>query len=341
MECGDHRAPVDVPPFMEDWTAWSKEELEHQYSPSQWSPHLPPSRVIAEYVTAATRDIATCRDTLTWRTYPVTKTDPDDTDIVMDVYGEDLPAGSGVLVYVHGGYWQELNKDLVGGLMGPLCARGVVVVVLQYTTAPQGRMTDMVKEIHRGVLEAHALAQRKNWGACVTMGWSAGAQLVLQALLQLGEDKGLIPPPASGAAGSECQVSPVSWIRGVVAVSGIFLLTPLVETYVNEPLKLSRTEAWQLSPLNMDNCRSLRARVKHQLHLLIAVADNDSPSFRQQSQAYAQMLRTSGFFFVAELTVQSSDHFRIISQLSDPSNYFSQELLKFIQLHSNEQLSTD
>jgi len=43
-----------------------------------------------------------------------------------------------MFIYVHGGYWQELNKHLVGGMMGPLYQEGIVTTILPYTIAPDG-----------------------------------------------------------------------------------------------------------------------------------------------------------------------------------------------------------
>ncbi|RXG53873.1 Kynurenine formamidase [Armadillidium vulgare] len=55
----------------------------------------------------------------------------------LDVFGEDLPYDSYILMYVHGGYWQLLSKELSSYVVEPLYKNGFVTVIVGYTLAPK------------------------------------------------------------------------------------------------------------------------------------------------------------------------------------------------------------
>jgi arylformamidase len=88
------------------------------------------------------------------------------------------------VIYIHGGYWQTLNKEdfaFVG--QGPL-ELGYNVVLAEYTPAPQSSMTQMVQEIGR--LLDHLASNRDELkighGPVCLVGHSAGGHLGLVLL---------------------------------------------------------------------------------------------------------------------------------------------------------------
>lgn len=54
-----------------------------------------------------------------------------------------------VFVYIHGGYWQELNKINSAYCVGPLVAAGIKVIVLDYDLCPSIALEQIVSEIER------------------------------------------------------------------------------------------------------------------------------------------------------------------------------------------------
>lgn len=54
-----------------------------------------------------------------------------------------------VFVYVHGGYWQELNKINSAYCVGPLVAAGIKVIVLDYDLCPSITLEQIVNEMER------------------------------------------------------------------------------------------------------------------------------------------------------------------------------------------------
>ncbi|XP_069998581.1 kynurenine formamidase [Penaeus vannamei] len=127
-------------PGKEDWTNMNKKDLEEQYSPSRWSKRYAHDEIIDAHVKEAARLSKAARADLPrpprldvpYGSAPRAK---------VDVFGEDLPGDSPIMVYVHGGYWQELSKDLSAYPVAPLYKAGILSVIVGYDLAPQGLYT--------------------------------------------------------------------------------------------------------------------------------------------------------------------------------------------------------
>jgi arylformamidase len=49
-----------------------------------------------------------------------------------------LSADVPILVYIHGGYWQELNRDMSAYCVMPQYQSGIRVIIVGYDLAPKG-----------------------------------------------------------------------------------------------------------------------------------------------------------------------------------------------------------
>lgn len=56
---------------------------------------------------------------------------------LIDIY-ENSPTSENTFVYIHGGYWQELNKDISAYCVEPLMNAGIRVIIPGYDLAPLG-----------------------------------------------------------------------------------------------------------------------------------------------------------------------------------------------------------
>ncbi|NWI79273.1 KFA formamidase, partial [Dryoscopus gambensis] len=204
-----------------------------------------------------------------------------------------------VLVYIHGGYWQCLSKDESGFAAPPLVSQGVAVVAVGYDTAPKGHMDAMVLQVRRSLV--FLVEQYPGIRGIYLCGHSAGAHLAAMAL---------------ATDWTEFQVVPD--IKGAVLVSGVYDLEPILHTYVNDALTMSREVAQRNSPM-----RHVTPAVPGACQVLVAVAQHDSPEFRRQSQEYSQALRAAGWS-VSLLDLAGVDHFDVIEKLSEDSYVLTQ-----------------
>ncbi|XP_051529332.1 kynurenine formamidase isoform X3 [Myxocyprinus asiaticus] len=226
----------------------------------------------------------------------------------LDVYvpsssSPDLP----LVIYLHGGYWQFLSKDESGFLAVPLVQKGVVVVAVGYSIAPKGNMDLMVSQVRRSVVSV--IQQYSHISGLYLCGHSAGAHLAAMVL---------------STDWSQYDISPQ--IKGAFLVSGIYDLQPILSTYVNEPLKMTEEVALRNSPSRLLSQLQLSSS---SCHIVIAVAQNDSPEFRKQSEEYFKDLESAGLKVSYE-DVPNTDHFSIIEQLVDENYHLTKLLLKMM-----------
>ncbi len=188
------------------------------------------------------------------------------------------------LVFIHGGYWQRNARADFACFAAGLTAAGWSVAMPGYTLAPETRLSGIVREIGTaldwlaGEGHRHGIA-----GPLIVSGWSAGAQL---AALHLGH-----PAVAAG-----------------LAISGVYDLAPLRDTYLNDKLDLSDEEIEALSPLRLPvtNKPLTIAYGTRELPALIRDARN---LHAKRSAAHAPGLL---------LPVANADHFSILNAFRRP-----------------------
>ncbi|XP_072516368.1 kynurenine formamidase [Salminus brasiliensis] len=290
---------------MSDWRNTNKEELEKQYSPSQWSHRMAADDVIKAHVAALKSGTEKARAVAqTLLDVPYGDGDGEKLDVyVPNSSSPDVP----LVIYLHGGYWQFLSKEESGFMAVPLVQKGVVVVAVGYSIAPKGNMDLMVAQVRRSVVSV--IQQYSHINGLYLCGHSAGAHLAAMVL---------------STDWSEYSVTPQ--IKGAFLVSGIYDLLPILSTYVNEPLKMTEEVALRNSPSRL--VPQLKAS-SAACEIVVAVGQNDSPEFRKQSEDYFKSLGTAGLKVVFE-DVPNTDHFNIIEQLVDENYHLTQLLLKMM-----------
>ena len=188
------------------------------------------------------------------------------------------------LVFVHGGYWQRNAKaDFACFAQGPNEA-GWSVAMPGYTLAPEASLASIVAEIGTALdwLAEHGPG-RGIAGPLVLAGWSAGAQL---AAFHLGHRA----------------------VAASLAISGVYDLAPIRETYLNEKLGLTDAEIAALSPLRLPATPKPMtvAYGSRELSALVHDARN------------LHALRSAAHTPGALLPVPDADHFSILDEFRRP-----------------------
>ncbi len=200
-----------------------------------------------------------------------------------DLYPAEDPQAP-CLVFVHGGYWQRnARADFACFAEGPNAA-GWSVAMPGYTLAPDASLAGIVAEIGTALdwLAEHGPA-RGIGGPIILAGWSAGAQL---AALHLGH-------PA---------------VTAVLAISGVYDLAPIRETYLNEKLKLTDTEVETLSPLRLPIV---------QKPMTVAYGSRELPALVHDARNL-HALRSTAHAPGALMPVPGADHFSILDEFRRP-----------------------
>lgn len=202
---------------------------------------------------------------------------------VMDLFsaGPDAP----IVVFLHGGYWQALDKDWFSGLAPALLQHGVSLAVPSYDLAPNVRLGAILKQVR----EAVDLIRARNGGTRpVVFGHSAGGHMAACML-------------------SEARAC------AAVAVSGVFDLRPLIPTSLNTALDLDANEAAALSPIfwPIPNGSTPGGTV-----LDCLVGGDESPEFLRQSRMMADHWANNGVQTRYE-ALPGLNHFTVLDPLFD------------------------
>ena len=283
---------------MDDWRRWPRERLEREYSPSSVLDSIEPFvRAYAERSMEALARLPVRRDV---------RYGPGDDDRL------DLaPAGTGapLLVFFHGGYWQELGKaDTLFPAPG-LVADGIAYAAVEYTLAPRASLDQIVDQAMRSVafLARNAEALGIDGRRIHVAGHSAGAQLA--AMTMLGDSRGVNGPGSVSIAGG-------------VLVSGVYELEPLIGTSINDALGLDADAARRNSPLRL--CRGAAPQAVGQAAghraspapAIVCWGENEPSEFGRQGRALASAWAAAGGP-VQALEVAGRNHFDILFDLAD------------------------
>lgn len=198
-------------------------------------------------------------------------------------------------VFLHGGYWRALDKSDHSFLAEPLVAAGATTVVLNYDLCPQVTVDDIVRQVRAGItwIYHHAADLGGDRDRFYLSGHSAGAQLAVMAL-----DRNWL----------ESEGLPADAIKGIVAVSGIYDLTPVLRITVNEEIRLTYEMAERNSPM--------RHPPDPLAPVLIAVGGEETVGWIEQSRDFDETCRRSGVA-CGYLEVPGAHHFSILYELAD------------------------
>lgn len=222
-----------------------------------------------------------------------------------------------LLVFIHGGYWQELG--LADSLFAaPGCmAHGAAFAALDYRLAPAVSVAQIVDDCCDAVAQLQAQATELGFDPqrIVVAGSSAGAHLAAMVAMRM---------PQTGHP-----------LRGTVLVSGIYDLEPLVGTSINDALGLDVATAVALSParqiitppLGISHIQSLLSFYSCQN--IICWGEIETAEFKRQSHDFANTLHALGAA-CEQFEVPGKNHFDIILDLTDPHTTLGSATLRLL-----------
>ncbi len=204
-----------------------------------------------------------------------------------------------LLVFIHGGYWQELSKNESLFAAEDCLAAGAAFAAVDYTLAPHATVEQMVLECRQALrwLHAHAAELGFDGRRIVVAGSSAGAHLGAMCCLRGWPGDADLPAGLPAAA---------------VLVSGIYELAPLIGTTINAAPALTQASAARVSPLRFDLTGFPPA--------LVCWGEIETDAFKLQSRALAQGIEAATGRSVPSVEVPGRNHFDVILELARPGS---------------------
>ncbi|MDL2397837.1 alpha/beta hydrolase [Rhizobium mayense] len=211
-----------------------------------------------------------------------------------------LPEGQprGLVVFVHGGYWLELDKSYWSHLAAGSIAAGYAVAIPSYTLCPNNRISGIGREIAAAITTASEMVG----GPIVLTGHSAGGQLVARMMTKTS--------PLGDAA--------LKRIQHVLAISGVHDLRPIMRRAMNENLRIDAAEAMAESPALLEPVENIR--------LTCWVGGAERAEFIRQNALLANIWTGLGAPTGA-VVEPDQNHFTVLDGLTDAMHPLTRTLL--------------
>ncbi len=298
------------------WNFFTREETDYQYSPTLWTKRLPKEELLPTHIDSTTNSSNQYREAMgnQLQTVPFGKGEYAGQ---MDVFRpNNLPENAPIVIYIHGGWWQWFSKEQFSFLAAPFNKKGMAVYMPGYRLAQDwendGPIESIVAQMEAAVAAILQEACDKNSPAVYLIGHSAGGHLV-SMLHQTDWSTYNVPKEAQNK------------IKAVFSLAGVFDLRFLLNSYVNDVIKMPIQSAEKMSPqLRERNINSLCP-----IHLVLP--EFDTAEFFRQTKEYQQKLLQEEQ--ICHLHVaHNKDHLSIIEDLENDQdelfNYLFQHMEK-------------
>jgi arylformamidase len=220
-----------------------------------------------------------------------------------------------VVIFIHGGSWNEGNKNIYGFLGRNFAKKGIVTVIANYTLSPDGSYDTMAKEVAAVIKWTYENIEKHNGNPnqIFLMGHSAGGHLI--ALV------GTNPK----------YLENTNLIKGIILNDAAGLdMNSFLEKY--PPTKNRNYDVtWTKNPENWKDASPIYFLSEKTPPIFMITGTNTYPSIISQNKDFVKKLNT--FQPSVKINYQSKKHIPMMSQFIFPWNKNYKEIIKFIDIH--------
>lgn len=208
---------------------------------------------------------------------------------VMDFYPAEN--AKGCLVFIHGGYWQSFSKFETSWVADGFVGHGLSVALLNYPLCPEVKIADIRESCAKAFVQLYSkVLNAVERQAVLVTGHSAGGYLAAAYLTEDWAARGL----------------PANPIKAVISLSGVFDVSPLMQTSLNKALRLDEAQS---SALNL-----IATKPRCTAALALAVGEKETSEFHRQS---ADLAKSWASLRPQVLDVAGVNHFTLVDSLAD------------------------
>ena len=207
---------------------------------------------------------------------------------VLDFYR--APNTKGTVIYIHGGYWRMLSKIETSWVADGFVEHGASVALINYPLCPEVSLGDIRNSIIRSFVHLYknVLNEEERENIVVT-GHSAGGHL---AALHLATDWTKFGLPENP-------------IAGVIAISGIYDVAPLMQTSMNADIGITESTAPDLNLMT--------AKMKSHAPIVFVVGGDEPQEFHRQA---ADQAKAWTEVQPKILSLAGTNHFTVVDALA-------------------------
>ena len=223
-------------------------------------------------------------------------------DETLDIFpaksGSESTFGAPVHIHIHGGRWTLFTKDEESFIAPTFVSAGVACVVPDFSNIPKVRIPEMVAQVKRAI--AWTYRNAASFGGdperIHLSSHSSGSHLAGVALLTDWEKEFGLPGDV---------------VKSALLVSGMYDMRPVMLSARSSYVKLTDEEVLALSAI-------LQPEKVH-TPLTLVYGEKETPEFRRQPKAYAEVLAAAGKP-VKVVEIPGVNHFEILRQLGEPGS---------------------
>ncbi|PWT72231.1 MAG: hypothetical protein C5B59_16120 [Bacteroidetes bacterium] len=207
------------------------------------------------------------------------------------------------IVFIHGGYWHLLDKELFHFLAPSFLARNINIVFINYLLAPEATMDMIVSSCHRAIqwLHDNIISYNGNPMEMYVMGHSAGGHLAMMLL----------------------TAEHTKYLKGVVSLSGLFRLEPVMLSFLNGILLMDIETAEKNSPVlfkSLNKCP-----------IILAIGLNETDEFKDQSLEFYESSKNADRV-IELLTVRDRNHYSILDEITERDSQLLSAIFRLMVL---------
>jgi arylformamidase len=201
--------------------------------------------------------------------------------------------GAPIFAFLHGGWWQDLSIEYAAAPALALTDAGAIYASIGYTLAPAVGLREIVAEVSAALttIAAQATGMGGDPRRIVLAGHSAGAHLAATQLTALAPE------------------APRYTAAGLLLIGGAYDLGPITESYVNEKVRMSETDAAALSPALLTPL--------HDVPVKIRAGEEEPEEFRRNAALLLERWAPN-LSAIDSATLSGRDHFDALDELADP-----------------------
>jgi arylformamidase len=212
---------------------------------------------------------------------------------IIDLFWPSASRNAPIALFIHGGYWRSLEPSSFSHLATGVNAHGIAFAAIGYDLCPAVTVATIIDQVRA----ATAFLFRRHKMPLVASGHSAGGHL--PACLIATDWK------------RESADLPQDLVRAGLSISGLFDLAPLMDTAMNNDLRLDPVSAANVSPLFWE--------VAPERTLDAWVGGAESAEFLRQSREIANVWGEKDVA-TAYVAVPGANHFTVLDPLADPAS---------------------
>ena len=222
----------------------------------------------------------------------------------LDIFWPGTERECPIVVFIHGGYWQRLDRLAFSHMAKGLNGVGVAVAIPSYTLAPDISISGIINEVRRTCLTLYQTYKRR----LTVIGHSAGGHL---AACMIATDWQAIHPDL-----------PHDLVASGMGISGLYDLLPLLQTPVNDALGMDEAAALAVSPMSWlpDAMQRFEAWV----------GADESGEYHRQSRELAAHWTLLGTL-TDYVSVKGANHFTVIGDLTKSDSYMVLTILDLVE----------